>query len=228
MKLKYLLHPSWIWAYLNHDKRINKIKGYIARHSRNKEPNQFNYIQVGSFDGVTNDPFQITLKHWKWNSILMEPLKYFEKLKKNYKGYKNVKCLNMALFDVTGTSVMWFPLNPTKPYQHQLGSFLPRHAHKHGVASSEVTVKTITYNDLIKKYKLNHIDLMHIDAEGYDHALIEQISRSWLKPDMIMYEHVHHTREQNKKCKELLWQYDTIKLWDSTFCYRKLSGSENT
>ena len=61
--------------------KINKI--IINRYKQ--VPNDFFFIQVGSSDGITNDPIHDYIVKYKWKGILVEPVEYlFNRLLRTY------------------------------------------------------------------------------------------------------------------------------------------------
>jgi len=44
---------------------------------------------------------------------------------------------------------------------------------------------------LLVKYNITNIDLLIIDAEGYDYKIIKAITFIIIKPKVIIYEHSH-------------------------------------
>ena len=57
----------------------------------------------------------------------------------------------------------------------------------------------LTFNDLIKKHDIKNIDLLQIDAEGYDGELICSIDFDNIKPKFIRYEDRHVQRVYDQK-----------------------------
>ena len=104
LKLAQMVHP-----YLNPKLRRQK---YLKRQN-DMEFKEFmdylcdkpglNAIQVGSNDGVSNDPLRKYIVNKHWNAILIEPvLRYFDSLKVLYAECENVKVLNLAVSPAGG------------------------------------------------------------------------------------------------------------------------------
>ena len=63
-------------------------------------------------------------------------------------------------------------------------SFDKKHLLKHGVKKNDIIkeeVVTTSINSLIKKYNLDLIDLIFIDAEGYDADIVEDFFKNFFK-----------------------------------------------
>ena len=163
---------------------------------KNKIINQL--IQIGSNDGKRFDIINEYIKIYSPNCVLVEPIKtYFDQLKQNYNQQKNIKFENLAI-SVNNEVNFLFKVkeSKTKYYdEHIKGitSFDKKHLKKHGVKSSHIEiekVKNISINNLIEKYE-NKVDLLIIDAEGYDgNIVIDLLENSNIQP-IIIYEYIH-------------------------------------
>ena len=93
-----------------------------------------------------------------------EPIKQsFDKLVKNTKHYKNIFCYNIALGDEKKEVEIFlheerFSACNSLKFDNRDGN---------GAASKEV-VKVTTLNDFVMENKIEHIDLLKIDTEGYE------------------------------------------------------------
>ena len=68
----------------------------------------------------------------------------------------------------------------------------------------EIIVQCITFQDLIEKYNVSHIDLLQIDAESYDYEIIKMINFKKMKPYIIHYEHKHLSDIERCECLQHL------------------------
>ena len=57
---------------------------------------------------------------------------------------------------------------------------------------------------MIIEAEINHIDLLQIDAEGYDYEIIKMIKFQKIRPSIIRYEHKHLSKKDFTECLELL------------------------
>ncbi len=173
----------------------------IIKKVGNKE--DFFFVQIGSHDGISggNDPLHKYIKKYNWSGILVEPVQYlYKELKKNYEGCGNLVFKNVAI-SREGEAMKFYSIekhdNPKNPlWYNQLGSFCKdvilshrKHIPKFDKYFKEEKIKTITFDSLIKD--INQIDLLHIDAEGYDLEIIKSIDFNKTTPSMILYEHKH-------------------------------------
>lgn len=175
------------------------------------------FIQIGSNDGQHNDPIYPYIKRPGWKGILVEPVPYlFEKLKINYREYRDkLSFENSAIANESGR-LKFYRLQasdtPDLPeWYDQLGSFRKEVVLRHkGVVPYfddlfiEDTVDAITFDELLKKHKVEHLNLVHIDTEGYDYEIIKTIPFDEIEIDLIMFEHRHLSNQEYKKAVKLL------------------------
>jgi hypothetical protein len=99
----------------------------------------------------------------------------------------------------------------------QIASFDRTHLEKHldqnqrrNITSN--SVKVLTYDSLLEKLNIDHVDVVVIDAEGYDKKIIEMILQSERKlPKILYFENLHLTVTDSKSIfKKLRKDYEWI------------------
>lgn len=180
-----------------------------------------NLVQIGSNDGISNDPLYKHLVQNLWNAILVEPVPHtFEKLKINYNKYKNrIKFENSIISSSDGFEY-FYSLNKKSLHKY------PIHANQLSSLTDDVILllkpeypnvekdiiksilPSITFDSLIKKYSFNKVDLIHIDVEGNDDKIIASINMEKYQPDIVIFEHIHLTK---KSYKTLLNKFKQLK-----------------
>ena len=163
----------------------------------------FFFVQIGSHDGISggNDPLYGYIKKYNWSGILVEPVPYlYERLVKNHEGRDNLTFRNVAI-SKDGAPMKFYSIeehdNLENPYWYnQLGSFnkdvVLRHRQflpEFDTHFKEEEIETITGDSLFEG--ANHIDLLHIDTEGYDYEIIKSIDFDKHQPSLILFEHTH-------------------------------------
>lgn len=68
----------------------------------------------------------------------------------------------------------------------------------------EDTVNSITFKELLKRYSVKSLNLIHIDTEGYDYEIIKMLPFSDIKIDLIQFEHKHLSNLNYKNALQLL------------------------
>lgn len=190
----------------------------------------FFFIQIGSNDGVRNDPIHEYVIKYNWRGILIEPVKYlFDRLLINYQNrqgliFENVAISNKneirSLYRVneleTGPGTLWGSFS--KEHIQQL---VERHDTRKAVVAEEV--RCISFHELIKKHNVKKIDLLHIDAEGCDYEILKQIDFAEIKPQMILYENQSLIQDDQQQSVDFLQKagYYVIQKSADNFAYLK-------
>ncbi len=165
------------------------------------------FIQIGSNEGVMpTDPLCSMILKDQWKGILIEPVPaIFEKLKKNYSDRPHLYFENVAISDRRKTCDFYIvdeKLHPHLkneaggPWGSLVGSLDREHIFKHKPGLTEkgikaIQVQCVTFQDIVDKYRLDHVDVLHMDAEGHDEAILASINFEKIKPKVIVFEHMH-------------------------------------
>ena len=184
-------------------------------------------IQVGANDGLRFDNINKYIKKFKPNSILVEPIKdYFNELRKNYKNFENIFFENVAI-SVNEQINYLYKVNLKDLHKYDehikgISSFDIKHLIKHGVKKNHIVkeeTKSISIVDLFEKYNFN-IDLLLIDAEGYDaEIVIDLLQNSNFRP-IIIIEYIHVKLPSIKILKELFntKKYKYVRINENLVC----------
>ena len=197
---KVLTLDSYFWLVRNYGKKSEKgfheINVFNVFDLLSKK--QVKFIQIGANDGQLNDPIYPYIKQGKFKGILVEPLPpLFEKLKQTYKGIDGLVFENVGITDSDGNMGFYFlPPEYNEPdWLQQIGTFdkkaielnletLPQLVSK----VQTTTVATISLNTLINRNKVKELDLLIIDAEGFEYKILKQLQGLKVKPGIIVFE----------------------------------------
>ena len=174
-------------------------------------------VQIGACDGFTSDPIYSYIKKYHWQGVLVEPIPFlFKKLKKFYKDhqglsfensaiYKNKCQIDMLTIDPKLSNIStvpdWFfgysSLARSDLFGQELWtSTVGKEIIKTGLDKKtvdkyvhKIKVNAITWANLIEKYSIKKIDLLQIDAEGYDFEILQQIDYHQISPKLIHFEY---------------------------------------
>ena len=149
--------------------------------------NRFDLIVIGACHGywLEND-----VKKCSNKVLLVEPVKYnFDQLKNRFKNYKNVIFENIAIGEKNETKDFFHVLESSidklkKHWASGIGSFSKEHILEHRTKRFKITekdiecipIKTITFDELVEKYGIKHVNKLIIDTEGFDYKIIKSIN----------------------------------------------------
>lgn len=184
------------------DSQLSVSLDMIISHYRVNHP-QIWYLQVGAFDGVSGDPIRPLIEKHRLRGILVEPQRdAFERLKVNYSrfGPEAFVFINAAIADHDGTA----PLYRIKPeargpeWLHQIASFDRNVVLRHSqvVPNLESFIETenvrcVTFATLFEQTGIRRVDMLQVDAEGYDHEVLRLFEIPTRRPAIIRFEHKH-------------------------------------
>ena len=166
-------------------------------------------IQIGANDGNRFDELNKFIKEYRIKSILVEPInEYFEDLKRNYRNFKNVYFENSAItVGAKEKEIFSVNNNNLKDYDEHIkgiNSFDKNHLIKHGVKLNPIIKKKInciSILNLLEKYNISKLDILFVDAEGYDGDIIIDFLKSSKQEPILIFEYIHI---KNKILKDLI------------------------
>lgn len=191
------------------------------------------FVQIGSNDGIVLDPLHDVVMQCGWTGVLVEPMpELFEQLKANYGDTPGLSYENVAIGVADGRATIFTVRpGPGDPYwTNQLASFdrsaILVHADEiENLAEriEEVVIDALTLPSLVARHGLQRIDLLHIDAEGFDHEIIKQIDfgARWA-PRYVIYEQEHFDHDTHREVRGLLKGagYRLVNIWPDELAYR--------
>jgi FkbM family methyltransferase len=199
---------------------------------------EINFIQIGSNDGLSGDPLrEFVVSNPKWRGAFVEPVpQLFAQLRRNYSylGRKELHFFNVAVSADTEPKQLWkikdaflheFPF-----YAPQLGSFDRNHIRKHFPEFSDldsrleaIDVGCKTYEQIQAEASLSTVDVLHLDVEGHEYAILQSIDFLRSRPLILIFEIKHMpTRDRESLFQRLQNAGYAIEL-DETDCVATLS-----
>jgi FkbM family methyltransferase len=186
----------------------------LAIKARLHDGNPFFFVQIGANDGRIDDPIYKLISRYQLKGLLIEPVPdFFKSLVENYKDNTQLLFENSAIGNENGMS-SFYKLRNDNPFSAEargLAGFDKDILLKHekfipGVSQyiETISVKTITLQSLIDKYRLTHIDLLQVDTEGYDYEILKMVFSTKIRPHIINYEFVHLTPSDQNQSLSLL------------------------
>jgi FkbM family methyltransferase len=179
-------------------------------------------VQIGAFDGKSNDfTYELIRKH-KVPAVLVEPQKEaFEEMASNYEGQPNLRLENVAISDHDGT----LPFYRIKEAYHASFRLAPQLAssdrshleralsikHLKGLPEDRnsciecIEVPCLTFESLLEKNGITSVSILQIDTEGYDFEIIKMIDFQKNAPTIINFEIIHLSHEELDEATALLF-----------------------
>ena len=189
-----------------------------------------NLIQIGANDGVRFDEISEYIKDENLKSILIEPIpRYFEQLKKNYKNYKNIYFEQTVISKNNEVKTLFCVkkefLELYDSHINGINSNDINHLLKHKVKKihiEEVNVESMTFDQLINKYKIRKLDFLYIDAEGYDGQIVLDFLKNSNLDPVIIFEYIHIKENILKKVIENLKdnKFKLFSINENLICYK--------
>jgi FkbM family methyltransferase len=206
--------------------------GVVAEIAR-RSGRPLTFVQIGSCDGKSNDPLHEVVRSSRWSGNLVEPMPWlFEQLVANYEGVPALRFFQVAIGSAEGVQTM-YSVDPRPEDPHwvkQLTSFDRDVVMSHSGDLAElesriftVDVETRTVGSLVAEAALAEVDLLHIDAEGFDDQIIRDLplTASWA-PQFLIFEKKHLSRSLLAESRRILKHagYEVVNLWPDELAYR--------
>jgi FkbM family methyltransferase len=149
------------------------------------------FLQIGAFDGVGQDDLRELVTTHKLRGVLVEPQPAaFARLQQTYRNQPQVTLLQAAIAESEGMRELYCHCS----HASMAASFNRAHLRKHGIADHEIVAQPVpchTVESALRVAGLSHVDLIQIDAEGYDWPIIRSIDFTRLRPRIIRFEYRH-------------------------------------
>ena len=164
---------------------------------------KFGLVVIGAHFGVwLND---VINKYKDQNIILVEPVPYnYNKLKENFKNFKNIHICTNAIFSENKLRKFYYVkensiLKLGKHWASGIGSFSKNHILEHKSKRfkveqediEEIEVKFITFDDLVRNYSIESIDILQIDVEGAEYEILNSINYKRININSLQFESKH-------------------------------------
>ena len=206
--------------YGQFDPPVDKVL-YEYYFQNNNTPGFF--VECGAYDGVTESSCKFFEETLDWKGINIEPSPlFFQKLELNRPKSIN---LNLALSDKNIITSFQQVIHPEMGEFFGWGSLCHTSEHKQQLIDEGCTfktymVRTITWRNLIKEYRIEHVDLLVLDVEGTEREVIEGMRNSEVLPKILCIEHEHlGVKEVKALLKSLGYKYNFSEKVNSFFTH---------
>lgn len=234
LRYRLVQHLSWL---LPAALRANYEDSPVARrlHRFAERAADVFFVQVGAHEGQAGDPISLYVKRDGWSGILVEPVpELFERLQATYRGVAGLTFENVAIAEQPGRR-RFYRLSPAAGEVYELADALGSLdrdvllSHAQQVPDieryvEEIEVDCLTFDGLFARHDVDRIDLLHIDAEGYDARLLRTFPWQRFEPRVVLYEHDHLDRRDRAATEAMLRErgYELVLSRTNTLAARRL------
>jgi len=87
----------------------------------------------------------------------------------------------------------------------------------------ETSVESVTVKELLKRNQIKQIDLLHIDAEGYDWIILQQFDFNLIRPRIVLFERKHLNKKDQDAARGMMQNagYQVKAMETDFFCLLK-------
>ncbi len=185
------------------------------------------YIFNGKENGVfldvgANDPIQINNTYFfehnrKWSGLAFEPM---PKMNQRWKELREVECIQIALGCQSGEIEFC-------EYEDDSMSGVANEVDYNGKVVNKYTVKVETLANILKQYKITHVDFMTLDVEGAELDVLRGIDFDAVSIDYIVIENNKGVKKE-KLIRDFLISHNyslKAKLWIDEIWEKKHVGA---
>ena len=191
------------------------------------------FIEIGASDGVDHAILRPYIETQAWRGILVEPVPHlFERLRRNYEHRADALVFeNAAVAEHDGTAsfyqLAWEEAGRTRVLDvfgslsaeavERSGSIFVPDEHRRVIRSE---VPCTTFASLCRRHGVESIDLLMVDTEGHDLAVLEQVDFERYRPALVAYEHLFLSPAERERCRARLEKlgYVTLAEQRDTWC----------
>jgi len=176
---------------------------YVVAHELlNNE--RLTFLQIGAFDGQSDDDLRELVVRHQLRGVLLEPQPAaFAWLKETYRHQPHVTLLQAAIANREGLRDLFCRRGDPS----MAASFDREHLRRHGIPDEEIVAQPVachTVESALRAAGLQRVDLIQIDAEGYDWPIIRSIDFTTFRPAILRFEYRHMPSRDADACLELL------------------------
>lgn len=161
------------------------------------------FIQIGSNDAGYGDPLRYHIRNDGWRGVMIEPLPHvFGRLEERYGCIPGLILENVAIDREPGVRPFYHLRPSDEPglpvWYDMLGSFLKENVLRHQRFLADIPerivetpVSCLTFDQVCDRHGIDRFDVLHVDAEGYDHEILACVDFERYRPTLVLYESKH-------------------------------------
>lgn len=198
--------PDWDWAHYQFDRARWHATGLglgaAIDHLVAMGGNRPTFVQIGAHDGLRSDPLSDLIGRHGMSGLFVEPqAEPFARLRERYAGAPGLSFAQAAVTEADGPVTLY-----TDPSRMTLGTLTPDRNMMRGRAGSavETTVVGRTFASLAAEHHVERCDVLQIDTEGHDYAILEQVALDDLDVKIVNMEYFCLPVAERRAAGELL------------------------
>jgi FkbM family methyltransferase len=185
------------------DWQVRSWLPFVVAHELLKNPT-LTFMQIGAYDGVGDDDLRELVARYGLRGVLIEPQPAaYCRLQQTYRDQPQVALLPVAIAESEGVRALYC----RRGRATMAASFDRRHLIRHGIPDTEIITHQVachTVESALRAAGFDHVDLIQIDAEGFDWPIIRSIDFSRLPPAIIRFEYRNMPGRDADACLEFL------------------------
>jgi FkbM family methyltransferase len=209
------------------------VEDYLRRKA-DRDGGDFYFVQIGANNGISVDPMRPFIVRHHWWGVLVEPHPAaFARLVENYRGEPQLAFENAVIAEHDGVTAFYTPkprpglvdLTTASSFDRAAVARISRH---YGTEVEELTLPALTIRSLLAKHGVRSLDLVQIDAEGFDDRVVAMFARAGVLPAILHFETGSLTPERVRACLDLLADlgYRVVTVGLDTVAYRQAETPE--
>ncbi|HEX2477291.1 MAG TPA: FkbM family methyltransferase [Lacipirellulaceae bacterium] len=173
------------------------------------------FLQIGAYDGRSDDDLRDLVVRHSLRGVLVEPQPAaFARLRETYRDQPQVTLLQAAIADREGVRNLYCRRGDAS----MAASFDAEHLRRHGIPSAEIIRQPVvchTVESALRTAGLESVDLIQIDAEGYDWPIIHSIDFAKVRPAILRFEYRHMHSSDADACLDFLARHGYLFLLEA-------------
>lgn len=169
---------------------------------------EFFFVQIGAHNGVDDDPIREFVVRYHLSGLMVEPQPLvFPELTKNYASEPQLIFENAAISHKDGDAKMYYARNGNGEPTSVLATFRREMLESRvgrWAKIEEVSVATRTFQTLFATHSIRRVDLLQIDAEGFDCEILKLFDFKVYSPMIVRFEQINVSRLDLAEAVKLL------------------------
>ncbi|HEX3599215.1 MAG TPA: FkbM family methyltransferase, partial [Lacipirellulaceae bacterium] len=182
---------------------IRSCLPFVVAHELLRNP-RLTFLQIGAFDGLGEDDLRGLVIAHNLRGVMVEPQpSAFARLQKTYHDRPHVTLIQAAIAENEGTRELFCKRGEAS----MAASFDRVHLRRHGIAEADIVAEPVrceTVETALRAAGLSTVDLIQIDAEGYDWHIIRSIDFTRVRPQILRFEFRNMPASDADECLALL------------------------